>query len=60
MCEEYTEGSEALERWQRAAHRKAEITELRESLAELEEEILQTIRDGGTLGTKRRFRGRRP
>jgi len=43
MCEDYAVGVEALGRWERATDpkRSARIVELRESLAELEEEMLE-------------------
>jgi hypothetical protein len=45
MCEDYTVGIEALERWQQAADPRADDAELRQSLAELEEEILEALRE---------------
>jgi uncharacterized protein YdcH (DUF465 family) len=47
ICEDHTVGVEALRRWQQSDDpRRAErIAELRESLAELEEEILRAIED---------------
>jgi hypothetical protein len=45
MCEDYAVGIEALEHWERATDPKrgARIAELRESLAELEEEMLEAL-----------------
>jgi hypothetical protein len=45
MCEDYAVGFEALRRWERASdpQRAARIAELRDSLAELEEEILEVL-----------------
>jgi hypothetical protein len=51
MCEDYAVGTEALRQWQRAtdSKRAVRIAELRESLAELEVEILEVL----TLETRR-------
>jgi len=45
MCEDYAVGVEALRRWECATDpkRSARIAELRESLAELEEEMLEEL-----------------
>jgi hypothetical protein len=45
MCEDYALGVEALGRWERATDPKpaARIAELRESLLELEEEMLEAL-----------------
>ena len=45
MCEDYTVGVAALRRWERASDSKrvVRIAELRESLAELEEEVLEAL-----------------
>jgi hypothetical protein len=45
MCEDYAVGLEALRRWERASDSKrvVRIAELRESLAELEEEVLEAL-----------------
>jgi hypothetical protein len=45
MCEDYADGLAALIEWERAAGTQldAMIAELRESLAELEEEILRAL-----------------
>jgi hypothetical protein len=60
MCEEYTVGAEALEGWQQSAQRAAEVAELRESLAELEEEILEALQEEAKprLDQRLRTRGR--
>lgn len=55
MCEEYADGVDALSRWRRAGRPGAEVDELRDSLAELEEEILQAIRERAMPGARRRF-----
>jgi uncharacterized protein YdcH (DUF465 family) len=54
MCEDYAAGAEALERWERVPDPKlaANIAELRESLAELEDEILRAL-EQETRGTLR-------
>ena len=45
MCEDYAVGVEALRRWERASDSKrvVRIAELRELLAELEEEVLEAL-----------------
>jgi hypothetical protein len=45
MCEDYAVGVAALRRWERASDSKrvVRIAELRESLAELEEEVLEAL-----------------
>jgi hypothetical protein len=50
MCEDYAVGIEALRRWERATdpQRAARIAELRESLAELEEEMLEALEQDGS------------
>lgn len=47
MCEDHAAGVEALRRWQQGDHpRRADmIAELRGCLAELEDEILQALKD---------------
>lgn len=59
MCEEYNDGVEALERWQRAARRRAELEELRDLLADLEIEILAALQKDATAdsGQNRRRDG---
>ena len=59
MCEEYTEGVEAFERWQRSARREAEVAELRVSLGELEEEIVEALRQEATPRPGRRVQAGR-
>jgi len=50
MCDDYAVGIEALRRWERATVpiRAVRIAELRESLAELEEEILRVLEQAAT------------
>jgi hypothetical protein len=45
MCDDYAPGVEALRHWERTddPKREARIAELRDSLAELEEEILRAL-----------------
>ena len=59
MCEEYNDGIESLERWQQARRPEAELTELRDSLADLEAEILETLQKDATAGSSRRGRADR-
>ena len=49
MCEDYAVGVEALRRWERATDpkRAMRIAELRDSLAELEVEILEVLMQKG-------------
>jgi hypothetical protein len=49
MCEDYAVGIEALRRWERTTdpQRAARIAELRKSLAELEEEMLEALQQEG-------------
>jgi hypothetical protein len=51
MCEDYNDGVGALERWQYAALPKAEMDELRGSLAELEAEILAALEEDAKAGS---------
>ncbi len=50
MCEEYADGIEALERWQRAALPKASLDELGGLLADLEAEILAALEQDARAG----------
>lgn len=43
MCEDYNDGLETLEQWRQAARRQAEVDELRDSLVDLEAEILAAL-----------------
>ena len=56
MVEDYALGVEALGRWERATDpkRSARIAELRESLAELEEEILEELKQAASRSDWRR------
>jgi hypothetical protein len=58
MCEDYALGVEALGRWERGKDpkRAVRIAELRESLAELEAEILEALEQAATppFGQRRR------
>jgi hypothetical protein len=56
MCEDYAVGVEALQRWERAIDPKdpAMIAELRESLADLEEEMLEALEQEAVRSGKRR------
>ena len=56
MCEEYNEGIDALERWQQAARPQAEVAELRDSLADLEAEMLAALQGDAAAGSNRRRR----
>jgi hypothetical protein len=62
MCEDYAVGVEALRRWERATDpkRSARIAELRESLAELEEEMLEELKQAAASRSDRRRRPDRP
>jgi hypothetical protein len=60
MCEEYDEGIEALERWQQAARPQTELAELRDSLADLEAEMLAALQEDAAPGSSRRRRSNRP
>jgi hypothetical protein len=62
MCEDYAVGVEALRRWERATDpkRSARIAELRESLAELEEEMLEELKQEAASRSDRRRRSDRP
>jgi hypothetical protein len=59
MCEEYNEGVEALERWQAARRPEVELSELRDSLADLEAEILEALQKDATADSSRRGRADR-
>ena len=59
MCEEYNDGIEALERWQQAARPQVELAELRDSLADLEAEILEALQKDATAGSSRHRRADR-
>ena len=50
MCDDYAVGVEALRRWERATDPKRElrIAELRDTLAALEEEILEALEQEAT------------
>jgi hypothetical protein len=56
MCEDYAVGVEALRRWERATDpkRSARIAELRESLAELEEEMLEELKQAAASRSDQR------
>jgi hypothetical protein len=62
MCEDYAVGVEALRRWERATDpkRSARIAELRESLAELEEEMLEELKQEAASRSDLRRRSDRP
>jgi hypothetical protein len=56
MCEDYAVGVEALQPWERAIDPKpsAGIADLRESLADLEEEMLEALEQEAVRSGKRR------
>ena len=61
MCEDYAVGVEALRRWERAndatdPERAVRIAELRESLAELEGEMLEMVEQGAASRSRWSFR----
>jgi hypothetical protein len=58
MCDDYAVGVAALRRWERASDPKrlVRIAELRESLAELEEEMLEALEQEATAHSGRRGR----
>ena len=60
MCEDYAVGVEALRRWERASNSKrvVRIAELRKSLAELEEEVLEALEQGDSVQFRSAPRGR--
>jgi hypothetical protein len=62
MCEDYAVGVEALRRWERAIDPRsaARIAELRESLAELEEEMLEELKQEAASHSRQRRRADRP
>jgi hypothetical protein len=62
MCDDYAVGVEALRRWERATDpkRAVRIAELRESLAELEEEMLEALAQEATARSGRRRRTDQP
>ena len=62
MCDDYAVGVEALRRWERATdpRRAARIAELRESLAELELEMLEVLEQEATARSGQRRRADRP
>jgi hypothetical protein len=62
MCDDYAVGVEALRRWERATDPKrvARIAELRESLADLEQEILEVLEQEATARSGQRRRTDRP
>ena len=49
MCDDYAVGVEALGRWERAAdpQRAVRIAELRDALAEVEDEMLEALKQEG-------------
>jgi len=55
MCDDYAVGVEALRRWVRSAdpNRGVRIGELRDTLAELEEEMLEALEQEGTAPHQR-------
>jgi hypothetical protein len=61
MCDDYAVGLEALRRWERATDpkRAVRIAELRESLVELDEEILEVLEQEATACTGQRRRADR-
>lgn len=52
MCEDYAAGVEALQRWLASTSHETEIAELRASLAELEEEIVEELLGENTAGRR--------
>jgi hypothetical protein len=56
MCDDYAVGVEALRRWERAIDPKQamRIAELRDALAELEEEILEALEQEARSGRRRK------
>jgi len=62
MCDDYAVGVEALRRWERATDpkRAVRIAELRESLAELEEEMLEALEQEAAARSGQRRRADRP
>jgi hypothetical protein len=60
MCDDYAVGVEALGQWERATDPRgaARIAELRESLAELEQEILEALAQEATARSRRRRTGK--
>jgi hypothetical protein len=56
ICDDYTVGVEALRRWERSPDpkRTVRIAELRESLAELEKEMLEVLEQQARSGQRRR------
>jgi hypothetical protein len=62
MCEDYAVGVEALRRWERSTDpkRTVRIAELRESLAELEEEMLEELKQEAASRSDQRRRSDRP
>jgi hypothetical protein len=62
MCDDYAVGVEALRRWERASDlkRAARIAELRESLAELEAEMLEVLEQETPARSGQRRRADKP
>jgi hypothetical protein len=62
MCDDYAVGIEALRRWERATDPKsaARIAELRESLAELEQEMLEELKQEAASRSGERRRTDKP
>jgi hypothetical protein len=62
MCDDYAVGVEALRRWELATDpkRALRIAELRDSLAELEEEMLEALEQEATARSGQRRRSDRP
>jgi hypothetical protein len=62
MCDDYAVGIEALRRWERAtdSKRTVRIAELRESLADLEEEMLEALEQEATVRSGRTRKPTRP
>jgi hypothetical protein len=56
MCEEYTDGIEALERWQQEKRPQAQLAELKDSLEDLEAEMLEAVLEDVIAGSSRRQR----
>jgi hypothetical protein len=56
MCEDYVVGVDALQRWHGTTGDEAKVAELRASLAELEEEIVEALLEESAAG--RRAQGR--
>ena len=62
MCDDYAVGIEALGRWERASDpkRSVRIAELRDALAELEEEMLEVLEQETTARSHQRRRADGP